>query len=339
MVDGSVAVNLGVVVASILGLWVGARLSVDAAVRFARRVGLSQLTIGLTVVAIGTSAPELAVTTDAALAGAGDVAVGNVIGSNVYNLAVVLGVVSLVRVIPVERSLVHRDGAVLVASTLIGVAAIADMRVGRLEGVVLVALLVVYTGYLLLTGADPDAATDGANPDPSATGPTGDSPDAGLTTAVGDRIAFRGRDAVFLLGGVGLVLASGDALVGAATTLARGAGISEWVIGGTIVAAGTSTPEFAVSLVAMRRGTIGVSVGNVVGSNVFNVLGVLGVGAIVRPLTVTGPALTTAAWLTVVVVATVAAMWSGRVLSRVEGGLLALSEAARWTLGLLGLTA
>jgi cation:H+ antiporter len=125
-------------------------------------------------------------------------------------------------------------------------------------------------------------------------------------------------------------------MVGAASELARGAGVSEWVIGGTIVAAGTSTPEFAVSLVAVRSGRLGVSVGNVVGSNVFNLLGVMGLAAVIRPLSVGGAALENVAWLLVVSVAMVAALWSGRKLSRPEGGLFACSELARWALGLLG---
>ena len=137
--------------------------------------------------------------------------------------------------------------------------------------------------------------------------------------------------------GLLIVLVSGDLLVGAATSLARGAGISEWVIGGTIVAAGTSTPEFAVSLVAMRTGRIGVSVGNVVGSNVFNILGILGFAAALRPLSVGPAALETTAWLLGISVLMVAALWTGRKLSRLEGGLFALSESVRWILGLLGL--
>lgn len=122
--------------------------------------------------------------------------------------------------------------------------------------------------------------------------------------------------------------------MGAATTLARDAGVSELVIGGTIVAAGTSTPEFAVSLVALRGGRIGVSVGNVVGSNVFNVLGIMGFGAALQPLTVAGGITETVVWLLVVSVAVVAALWTGRQLSRPEGSLLVVSEVLRWILGL-----
>lgn len=126
-------------------------------------------------------------------------------------------------------------------------------------------------------------------------------------------------------------------MVGAATELARDAGISEWVIGGTIVAAGTSTPEFAVSLVAMRQGRLGVSVGNVVGSNVFNVFGILGVAAVIGPLTLSTAPWTSLAWLVAISALMVAALWSGRRLSRAEGGLFAGSEVVRWVVSLLGL--
>jgi cation:H+ antiporter len=355
MGQGGTAVQVGVVVATVGGLWVGARLLVDSVVRLARRVGLSELTIGLTIVAVGTSTPELVVTTDAALKGLGDIAVGNVVGSNIYNLAFILGVVSLVRVIPIERSLVHRDGVALVVSALLGGAVLLDGTVTRLEGAAFVGLYVLYTAYLLRTGgasanADPppsdaeegeedvEEGADGAGP-ASATDPPGTDGDRppGTPTSLTERVSFPGRDVVFVVVGLAFVLVSGDLLVGAATTLARGAGISEWVIGGTIVAAGTSTPEFAVSLVAMRTGRIGVSVGNVVGSNVFNVLGVLGVAAVLRPVAAGGAAVETVVWLVVVSVLMVAALWSGRQLSRAEGGLFALSEAGRWVLGLLGL--
>jgi cation:H+ antiporter len=354
MIRTGSAVQVGIIVATVVGLWIGARLLVDSAVRLARRVGLSELTIGLTIVAAGTSTPELVVTTDAALKGFGDVAVGNVVGSNIYNLAFVLGVVSLIRVVPIERSLVRRDGVVLLASTLLGGAVLWDGTVTRVEGVVLVGLFVAYTAVLLRTGAAPadddppatptpgapgEAGESGAPADrPAARGETGDGsdPPAGVPTALTERIDVPGRDVLLVVVGLAIVLVSGDALVGAATTLARGAGVSEWIIGGTIVAAGTSTPEFVVSLVAVRTGRIGVSVGNVVGSNVFNILGVLGVAAVLGPLSVGSAALGSVAWLVGVSAVMVAALWTGRRLSRPEGGLFAASEVVRWVLGLLG---
>lgn len=325
MVQSGPLVQLGVVLLSVLGLWAGARLLVDAVVRLARRVGLSELTIGLTVVAIGTSTPELAVTVDAALKGLGDIAVSNVLGSNVYNLAFVLGTLSLVRAIPATGSLVRRDGVALLASVLVAGVVLSDLVITRLEGAALTALLGAYTAFLLRAErTDPSGTRERPTPESG-------NPDAG------PRPAFRARDAVTMVGGLALVLVSGDALVLAASGLARGAGVSEWVIGGTVVAAGTSTPEFAVSLVAIRRGSLGVSVGNVIGSSIYNVTGIIGIAALVRPLAVSGTAFGTLAWLAVVSVAMVAALWTGRRLSRPEGALFAGSEVVRWILGLLGL--
>jgi len=320
MVAGGPVVQLVVVALTVVGLWIGARLLVDSSVRLARRAGLSELVIGLTIVAVGTSTPELAVSLDAAYKGFGDIAVANVLGSNIYNLAFILGVVSLIRAVPVTSSLVKRDGVALLVSTAVGVAVLLDSTVSRLDGLVLVGLFLAYTGYLLRSGESD----------------TGDDP-VDITRALPERLSVPGRDIALLVAGLALVLVSGDLLIGAASALARGAGVSEWVIGGTIVAAGTSMPEFAVSLVAVRRGSLGVSVGNIVGSNIFNLLGVLGLAALVQPLAASPTALSTLSWLVAVSLLVVAALWTGRRLSRVEGGLFAGSELARWALGLLGL--
>lgn len=324
MVQGGPVVQIGVILISIVGLWIGARFLVDAVVRLARRFGLSDLTIGLTIVAMGTSTPELSVSVDAALKGLGDIAVANVLGSNIYNLAFILGVISLLKVIPIAESLVHRDGGALLASTLIGGIVIFDLQITRLEGVLIAGLFVAYTAYLLRTSQSGPKGT------------TNQSSDEGVTRPVTEQLTFRGRDVVSLVGGLALVLVSGDYMVVAASGLARGVGISEWVIGGTIVAAGTSTPEFAVSLVAIQRGSLGVSVGNVVGSNIYNITGIMGVAAVVRPLVVSSTAIETLGWLAGVTLLMVAALWTGNVLSRLEGALFATSEIARWILGILG---
>ncbi|WP_267640139.1 sodium:calcium antiporter [Haloarchaeobius amylolyticus] len=324
MVSGGPVVQIGVIVLSVLGLWVGARLLVDAAVRSARRFGLSELTIGLTIVAVGTSTPELAVAVDAARKGLGDIAVANVLGSNIYNLAFVLGVIALLRAVPVADSVLRREGVVLLASTLVGGLVLFDSHLSRLEGVLLVGLFVAYTAFLL--------TRDQSEVTGSAERPLGDG---GVTRPVTERVSVPGRDVVFLVAGLALVLVSGDYMVLAASALARGAGISEWVIGGTIVAAGTSTPEFAVSLVAIRQRSLGVSVGNVVGSNVLNITGIMGLAAVIQPIAVSGSVFSTLAWLVVVVGLVVAALWTERVLSRVEGAVFTASELARWVVGML----
>ena len=322
MVQGGLVVQFAIVVGTVLGLWIGARSFVDAVVRLARRFGVAELTIGLTIVAMGTSTPELVVSTDAALAGRGEIAVGNVVGSNVYNLAVILGAVSLLRVIPVERSLVHRDGIALVLATGAGFAVLFDRTVTRVEGIAIVALFALYTIYIVRDErTEPSIDTE--------------YPDARGAGAVANGGPFRARDGLALVGGLALVLVSGHYMVEAASAIARTAGVSDWVIGGTIVAAGTSTPELAVSLVAMREGHVGMSVGNVIGSNIFNVLGILGFAAAISPLAVGGAAIESLLWLSVITVVMVGALWSGRRLSRPEGLLFVLSELVRWTLGLL----
>ncbi|WP_416838159.1 calcium/sodium antiporter [Haloferax sp. DFSO52] len=315
-----VVVQLGVVVVTVAGLGGGARLLVDSVVRMARQLDVSDFTIGLTVVAVGTSTPELAVTVDAALKGLGNLALANVFGSNIYNIAFVLGVVAIVRPVAVDESLLRRDGIALLASTFLAGAVVSDLVVTRLEGGLLAGLFVAYTAFLLRTDRQTAAADE-----------TVPASDTGVVT---ERTPFRWRDVVSLLVGLGIILVSGDLLVQAASALALDAGVSEWVIGGTIVAAGTSTPELAVSLVALRRGSLGVSVGNVVGSNVFNLLGVVGVASLVRPLSVSAVALETFWWLVAVSLVVVAALWTGRRLSRVEGTVLAGSEVVRWVVGL-----
>lgn len=322
MVMGTTVGQLSIVALTILGLWIGARALVDSSVRIARRFGVSELTIGLTIVAVGTSTPELVVTVDAALAGLGEIGVGNVVGSNAYNLAFILGGVSLLRVIPVERSLVHRDGAALVLSTLAGFAVLFDRTVTGVEGALLLGGFIAYTLYLI-------------RDERTAHSIETEYTDSRVTGAIPSGLSHRARDALLLVGGLLIVLVCGHYMVEAASALARGLGVSDWVIGGTIVAAGTSTPELAVSLVAMRQGHVGMSVGNVVGSNVFNVLGILGIAALIRPLAVGAAAIETLVWLTALTALMVAALWSGRRLSRTEGALFVCSELARWVLGLL----
>lgn len=296
-------------VGSIVGLWFGAEWLVAGAAALARRFGISELVIGLTVVAFGTGLPEAVVTLDAVATGHTDLAVGNVVGSNIVNIAVVLGVVSLVRALPVSRSLVRRDGLALVGTTVLAVAVAADGQVSRLEGGLLIVLWLVYLWSLFRNhGAGPrqtDGETEGAG-----------------VRAVGKLVV-----------GLVVVVASGALLVEAATTVARAFGISEWTIGATVVAIGTSTPELVVSLLAVVRGRSGLSLGNVIGSNIVNLFGVLGLAALVTPLSVTNAALGGLLWLLVLVAVFLATLWTGRRLSRLEGGALLSSEVVRWVLG------
>ncbi|SEO22439.1 cation:H+ antiporter [Halogranum amylolyticum] len=295
---------------SILGLWLGAEWLVTGASALARRFGISELVVGLTIVAFGTGLPEVVVTLDAVATGHTDLAVGNVVGSNIVNIAVVLGVVALVRAFPVSRSLVRRDGVVLVGTTVIATVAAVDGRVSRLEGGLLLALWLLYLWSLFRNH--------------------GESPRGGPEATTEGQLA---RTAGKLVVGLVVVIGSGALLVDAATTIARSFGISEWTIGATIVAVGTSTPELVVSLLAALRGRSGLSLGNVIGSNVVNLFGVLGLAALVEPLSVTAAAFGGMLWLLALVAVFLVTLWTGRRLSRVEGGALLGSEVVRWLLG------
>jgi len=301
----TIALDSLIIAASILGLGWGAVWLVESAARIAKRLGLSELVIGLTVVAIGTSAPEFAVTVGAALKGQADIAVGNVVGSNIFNLGFILGGVALVRAIATSRTLVVRDGGVLIGATLLLVLFLRDLTLARWEGLILMILLVAYIGFLIHRREPLEEELS-----------TGE---------------FHWYEIVRLLAGLGLVVVGGHFLVEAASGLARSFGVSEWVIGVTIVAAGTSAPELATSLVAVIRGRHGISAGNLIGSDIFNLLGVLGLAAALRPLTVDASAYGSL-WLlaAMVVLVVVFLMRTGWRISRWEGALLIVINLIRW---------
>ncbi|MCB0215331.1 MAG: sodium:calcium antiporter [Caldilineae bacterium] len=294
-------------------LWKGADVLVESAARIGRRLGLSELVIGLTIVAFGTSAPEFAVTLQAALAGRSDISVGNVVGSNIFNLGFVLGGVALIRGIGTSRSVVWRDASFLIGITLLLRLFINDQHLVRVEGLTMIALLVVYLGILFWQ-------RDGLiELDELAPGQGG------------------WRDGLLLLVGVAVVVGGGHLLVESASSLARAFGVSDWVIGVTIVAAGTSSPELFTSLVAATRGHHGISVGNLIGSDLFNLLGVLGLAAVINPRMVVDPdALASVSVLIVMVVLVWIFLRTGWRLSRLEGALLVGINAVRWVADFTG---
>lgn len=295
-----------IIVATILGLWWGAVWVVEAASRIAKRLGISELIIGLTVVAMGTSAPEFAVTVGAALKGQGNISIGNVVGSNIFNLGFILGGVALVRAITTSRSLVYRDGTVMIGITFLLLFFLRDLTMDRWEGVILMSLLVIYIGYLIYSREPLEE----------------DIPE-------GDLQWF---DIPRLLVGLALIVTSGHYLVESASSLARAIGVSEWVIGVTIVAAGTSAPELVTSLIAILRGHYGISAGNLIGSDIFNLLGVLGLAAILKPMYIESSAYSSLYVLSGMVILAVVLMRTNWKLSRWEGGLLVLINIIRWVL-------
>ncbi len=302
----SLAGSFVVVVLCILALTYGATLMVDSAARMARKLRVSELVIGLTVVAIGTSAPEFAVTITAAFRGQTDISVSNVVGSNIFNLGFILGAVLLIRAIPTSRKLVYRDGLFLTAVTVLLVVFMLDLNLSRLEGGILFSILIGYIIYLYRQREAPDDDL-----------PAGD---------------FKWTDIPQFLIGIGLIVAGGQFLVGSATSIARFYNISEWVIGATIVAAGTSAPEMATSLVGAMRGHENISIGNLVGSDLFNLLGVLGLAGLIQtaPMTIDQSGLGSLYFLSGKVILVVILMRKGWRLSRLDGALLILVNAIQW---------
>ena len=306
-----VILNLIIVIASIAGLWLGGTWIVKSAARIARRIGLSELVIGLTIVSIGTSAPEFAVTIVAALEGQENISVSNIIGSNIFNLGFILGGVALVSAIATTRKLVFRDGSMVILSTLLVLLFLADLRLAAWEGALMILILAGYVVYVLTTSkADNEDAQDALKEVPAG--------------------EFRWQDVPILIGGLATILVSGHFLVQSASDIARQLGLSEWVIGVTIVAAGTSSPELATALIGVLRKRHGISIGTLVGSDMFNVMGVLGLAALIHPMTVSSDAYGSLFLYTALSIGVVVMMRTGWRISRFEGALLILINLVRW---------
>jgi cation:H+ antiporter len=305
------------VLATIVVIGLGAHWVVESAARIAKRFGISELIIGLTVVALGTSAPEFAVTLIAAFKGQGDISVGNIVGSNIFNLGFILGGCALVRAIPIGRTMLRRDGAVLGGTTLLLLALIAwDLRLDRYDGVVLFVLLGIYLGYLFRQRRD-GVVDSHAQPE-----------------LIGQKDDSLLHDSVRLVVGLVCIVAGSHLLVASATVIARGFGVSDWVIAVTIVAAGTSAPELATSLSGVIKGRYAISAGNVIGSDIFNLLGVLGLAGMLRPVDIDAMARVSLAALCGMVFLVLFFMRTGWRVSRLEGLALVAIAASRWGLDL-----
>jgi len=299
-----------------LFLFASGELLLRGAVGLARIFGLSPLLIGLTVVAAATSMPELMVTVTAGLGGLTDVGVGNVIGSNIANILLILGAAAVIRPIPTHPRVVRRDaGAVLIATALFAGFGVTG-PLGWIHGAVMIALLGFYIwfSYRNEVAAINRDQTPGAEADLSDLGWT----PAGTGLALGTVAAGAG----------GLVLGS-DLLVEGAVTIARAAGISESVIGLTLIAFGTSLPELATAVIAARHGHTALALGNALGSNIFNILLVLGVLVLIAPVQLAAEVLRFDIWVMAgVTVALILVMLSGWRISRLEGGLFLALYAA-----------
>lgn len=290
-------------------LVVGAEALVKGASRMATVFGISPLVIGLTVVAFGTSSPELAVSVKAVLAGQSGIAVGNVIGSNIFNILLILGLTALITPLIVSQQLVRLDVPLMIVLSVVLFFFSLDGKFSRIEGLILVTGLVSYV-YFLIQKSRKEVVDLQAK-------------DTGNTDSVkgGGMI----KNIIFIAAGLFLLVLGSRWLVDGAVSFAHYMGVSELVIGLTIVAAGTSLPELVTSVIAVLRGERDIAVGNVVGSNIFNIMGVLGVASIVAPSGIEVSSAVSRFDIPVMIVVAFACLpifFTGGVISRKEGALL-----------------
>jgi cation:H+ antiporter len=287
-------------------LYLGAQILVKGGAALALRLGLNALVVGLTVIAYGTSSPEMVVSVSASLQDNGAIAIGNVVGSNICNIALILGVCALVSPLSASAQIIRREIPIMIGVSVLLAAMLWDEQLSRLEGGVLFAGIVVYT---VLTVREARAETKG-----KAEQEYGEDFPAGSMGL--------GKSVLLVVAGLGVLVVASQLFVGGAVVLAKSWGVTEAVIGLTVVAVGTSMPELATSLVAAVRGHGDVAIGNVVGSNIFNVLGILGIAALINPIDTSGLSRVDLATMVVAALAMLPAARSGGVISRLEGAVL-----------------
>jgi cation:H+ antiporter len=303
-------IDVFVVLLSIIVITQGAVWLVDSSIRIAKKLGISELVIGLTIVAFGTSAPEFGVTILAALRDMGDISVGNIVGSNIFNLGFILGGTAVIRSLSTDRTIIIRDGGFLLVGTLILMAFLWDLKFEFLEGTVFLVMLSLYLVHLFWNKQPVEHEKEESG-------------------------TYHWYDPLLLILGLAMVVGAAHFLVQSASDLAERAGISQWVIGATIIAAGTSAPELATSIVAAIRGNHGISVGNLLGSDIFNMYGVLGLTALLKDLEVDVEARSNLVLLVLMVIIVLFFMRTGWRISKVEGIVLIVIGLSRWIYGFL----
>lgn len=305
-----------ILIVGFVALIKGADLFVDGSAGLAKNFHVPELIIGLTIVALGTSAPELAVSTSAAMQGSNEIALSNVIGSNIFNLLVVLGGCALFHPVPVDRGVLKRDFPVSIVSTLlvllmVGTGALSILSsadaetivgtAGRLLGIMLMAGFAIYIVYLILDAKKHPQDTD-------------------------EVIELRpvSKCLLLIVVGIALIVGGGQAVVYSAKEIARAAGMTETLIGLTIVAVGTSLPELVTSIVAAKKGETELAVGNAVGSCIFNMMFILGISATLHPIAVNFASVCDLVILIAVSVLTLVFALTGQKINRAEGAVMIL---------------
>ena len=304
------------VIASIIMLWKGADWLVESAAEIAHSLKISDLVIGLTVVAFGTSAPEFAVTIRAAITGQTDISIGNVVGSNIFNLGFILGGTAMIRAINITPKLLYRDGFFLLSVTLLIYFLFFGFNgwdindnISVIEGSILFLALIGYIIFLFIK----KETIEETHPESASI-----------------------KSYTFFFIGLFSIVLGGHLMVEHASSLARAFGVSDWVIAVTIVAAGTSAPELATSLTAALKEKHGMAIGNLIGSDLFNLLGVLGLAGIINPTNIQADIHSSIIVLIIMVSMVLIMMRTGWKISRLEGTLLVSLNLIRWYLDFSG---
>jgi len=312
------------IAAGLVVLVVGGELLVRGASHLAAALRISSVVIGLTVVAFGTSAPELAVSVQASLSGSSDLAIGNVVGSNIFNVLFILGLSALIIPLAVASEFIRRDVPIMIGVSVLLLLLSLDGKLGRMDGLMLASGIVCYTWWCIQVSR---FQSDSVQVELSAI------PPAQPSAIAAPRFAF-GSNLLLIVVGIALLIVGAHWLQVGAVSIAQSFGVDELVIGLTIVAAGTSLPEVATSLVAALKGERDIAVGNVVGSNIFNILSVLGFSALLTP---NGIAVSEAAlkFDMPVMIAVAVACWpifvTGNTIARWEGAVFFLYYVAYTT--------
>ena len=293
-------------ICSILLLWKGSEWIVDSGSSLAKKLGLSELIIGLTIIAFGTSAPEFAVTISAALEGNGDISVGNIIGSNIFNIGFILGLTCLIKPITTSMNVIKRDGLFLLFSSLLVAIFLNSNTFEIYESIIMVLALVLYMIVLFFQKQTIEEHK------------VDNSHNSFLTI-------------LFLLFGFISIFLGGELLINSSVYFAKIFGLSDWVISVTIIAAGTSAPELFASLTAIKYAKHGMAIGALLGSDIYNLLGVLGIAGIINPnITIDSEAMTSIVYLIFTITMVIIFMRTNFKISRSEGFILLLISIYRW---------
>lgn len=283
----------------------GADMFVDGSSSIAKLLKVPSVIIGLTIVALGTSAPEAAVSVTAGLAGSNDIAISNVIGSNAFNLLMVIGVCAVIKGFSVDADIVRRDFPINIAMTVLLGIFLLDMKIARVEGIILFTLMVIYIVLMIISAIKNRQEGD---------------EDIKVMSPV--------KSVLAVLIGITAVVVGGDLVVDNASLIAAAFGLSQTLIGLTIVAIGTSLPELVTSVVAAKKGESGLALGNVVGSNLFNIMFILGMSSAIHPISVAQESLIDALLLLIFTVTLFVICKTGKKVTRIEGAFCVLIYVA-----------